>query len=107
MEGVNPIVARFPIASVVNAATGHDGDIRPFADVKIVIHQILQTGLAEQNRDVHAFVFGAGLDININAGFIRLGDNVNVFRGAPTGTTTVGANVVRALRHFVQTGDLF
>ena len=51
------------------------------ANIKIVVHHILQAALAEYHRNVHAFFFRARVNKNINAGLIQLGFNINIGGG--------------------------
>lgn len=65
-----------PPAAVVDAAAGDDGHVRALADVEIVVHQIGQAGLAQDNGNVHALVFGERADVNVDAGLVVLGHDV-------------------------------
>ena len=45
-EGVDAVVLGVAAAAVVDAAPGNDGHVGALADVEIVVHQVLQAGLA-------------------------------------------------------------
>ena len=106
VEGVDAVVLGIAAAAVVDAAAGNDGDVGAFPDVKVVVDQILQPGLAEDDGDVYALVLGERADKDINAGLVLLGYNVNVGGGVAPCQLAVGADVVSADRQAVEVGDL-
>ena len=103
-EGVDAVMLGVPAAAVVDAAARDDGHIAVRPDVEIVVHQILQPGAADDDRNVYALVFGARLDENVNARLVRLGDDVDVGGGAAPRQTAVGPDVVGPHRQRVQLG---
>ena len=105
-EAVNAIVLGVLISAVVNAASGHNQHVRPLTNEKVVVDHVLQAAFADYHRNMHAFVLGAGLDVNVDAGAVWLGSNVNVGGGVPPGKAAVGADVVCSLRDGVQVGNL-
>ena len=105
-EPVNPIMLGVLVAAVVNAAAGHDDHVRVPAHIEVVVDGLLQTGLGQHHGDVDALVFRAGLDVNVDAGDLLLGDDLDVGCGSPSGGVAVGANVIGTLRHFVKVRDL-
>src|SRR5699024_6059132 len=44
-EGVDAVVLGVAAAAVVDAAPGNDGHVGSFADVEVVVHQVLEAGL--------------------------------------------------------------
>ena len=94
IEAVNAVMLAVAGAAVVDAAACNDGDIAVLSDVKVIVHIFLQTAFADDDRNMHAFVYGAGFDENINARLVRLGYNVNVGGGVPGGTCAVGTDIV-------------
>ena len=106
IEGVDAVVLRVATAAVVDAAARDDGHVGAFADVEIVVHKVCQAGLADDDRDVHALIFGAGLDVDVDAGLIVLADDVDVGGGVAGLQLAVGADVVGADRQRVEFGDL-
>lgn len=95
-----------PPAAVVDAAAGDDGHVRALANVEIVVHQIGQAGLAQDDGDVYALVFGERADVNVDAGLVVLGHDVNVGGGVAARQLAIGADVVSAYGQAVQVGDL-
>src|SRR5699024_200604 len=87
-------------------AARNDCDIGVFPDVEIVVDKVGQAGLGDDDRDVHALVFGAGFDIDIDAGQVLLADNIDVGGGAAALQLAVGPDVVGADRQRVQFGHL-
>ena len=55
---------------------------------------------------MNAFVFGARLDADIDAGLVRLGDDLDICRAVPSGSLAVGANVISAGGNPVEVRDL-
>ena len=106
MEGVDAVVAALLVAGVVDAATRHDGDVGALAHEKVVVHHLGVTGLAEDDGDMNTLVLGAGLDDDVDAGLVRLGDDVDIFGGVAPRHLAVGADVIGALGYLVQIGDL-
>ena len=84
IKGVHAVVTGndFRAAAIMNAAACDDNDVGVFTDIKIVIHHLLQTCLGDDDGNMHALVFRACFDMNINARFaVRFGDNLDIFRG--------------------------
>ena len=77
-EAVDAVVAGLLRAAVVDAAAGNDGHIAVLADVKVIVDHVLEAGLGNDDRDVHALVFRAGGDVNVDAGLVFLRDDVDV-----------------------------
>ena len=107
VERVDAVVLHRLLAHAADAAARHDRDVRALADVKVVIHQVLQPGLRQDDRDVHALVLRAGGNDNVDARLIFLRDNVDVRRGLTVDADAVRAQVERAHGPLVQIGDLF
>ena len=106
VEGVDAVVTALLIAGVVDATAGYDGHVRPLAHEEVVVHHLGVTRLAEDDGDMDALVLGAGLDDNVNTGFVRLGDNIDILGGVAARHLAVGADIIGALGHLVQIGDL-
>ena len=103
-ETVNTVVLGVLVSAVVNPAACDDHHIRVLADKEVVIDHFLQPALGHDHGDVHALVFRARLDPDLQPAHIFLGNNLDVCRGLPPGGRAVGADVVGAFRHFVQIG---
>ena len=106
MEGVDAVVLRALVRIVVDAAAGDDLDIAILADIEVVVHRLLQAALGEHHGDVHALVFGAGLHMDVDAAAVCLGDDLDVGGAAAACKLAVGPEVVGALGHGVEIGDL-
>ncbi|MBQ3928272.1 MAG: SufD family Fe-S cluster assembly protein, partial [Clostridia bacterium] len=68
IKGVDAVVLGVLVAAVVDTAARHDHHVGVPADVEIVVYGLLQAGLSQDHGDVNAFVFGARLDADIDAG---------------------------------------
>ena len=97
VEGVHPVVLGLLAALVVDTAAGHDDHVAVGADVEVVVHQIVQPGLGDEHRDVHRLVLGAVFDVDVNAGLVGLGDDVDVGGGVPGGQLPVLPDVIGPL----------
>ena len=106
MEGVNAVVLGFVVAGVVNAASRHDQHVRVLADVEIVVNEVGKSRFGHDDGDVDALALGACLDINVNAGLVRFGDDLNVFGALPHGGLAVEAQAEGALGDGLKAGDL-
>ena len=58
----------------------------------------MEAGLCQDDRDVHVLVLGKGLDLDVDAVFIGLRDDLDVIRIVPVGLLAVGADIDRAGR---------
>ena len=85
MEGMDAVMGGFLGPGAVDAAARDDDHIGIFANIEVIIDQILKAGLADDHGNVDAFIPGAGGDDNINAGFIGLGDDIDVGGGIAPG----------------------
>ena len=106
-EGVDAVMFGIAAAAVVDAAAGNDGHVGAFSNVEVVVHQVLQAGLAQDYRNVYALVLGEGTDVNVDARFVGLGNDIDVGGGVAARQFAVGADVVSAHRQAVQFGNLF
>ena len=113
MEGVDAIVGGVAVAAVVNTAACHDLDIGAFADEKVVIYHIVAICFRHDHRNVDIFFLGKGFDIDIDAIFIQLGFDGDIFCISAEGFLAVGTDVDRALlrdlgkvSHFLQNAFL-
>ena len=102
VEAVNTAVLAALVSAVVNAAACNDGHVTIFADMEIVIHQLLDTCLRHYHGDVHTLVLRVGCDINIDTGKIFLLFNGNMLRGILAVELTVDTQGVRTLGYRVQ-----
>ena len=106
VEGVDAVVlAVAATAAVVDAAAGDDGDVAVFADVEIVVDEILEAALLHDDWDVHGFVDGAILNVDLDALAFLLGNDLDIGGGAAAGCLAVGADVVGADGEGVEVGD--
>ncbi len=105
-EAVNAAVLAVGVAGVVDAAPRNDGDIAVGSDVEVVVDQLLDARLREDDGDVQALILGAGLDVDVDAGYILLLDDLNVLGGVLTLQLSVDAEGIGALGHFVEVSHL-
>ncbi|CDE04850.1 unknown [Anaerotruncus sp. CAG:390] len=90
------------------AAARNYHDVTALSDVKIIVHHIVKSGLAEYHGNVHTLVDRAGLDINVDAGFVLFCLNVDVCGRVAPAELSVFAYIVCAhgkgieIRHFMQ-----
>ena len=91
----------------MDAAAGDDGHIAVLTDVKVIVDHVLEAGLGNDDRDVHALVFRAGGNVDVNAGLVFLRDDVDVRGRIAPGELAVGADVIGTLGDAVDVGDLF
>jgi len=107
VKGVFAIVAGRIVftARVVNTTACNNHDVRVFANVEIVVNDLLQARLADDDGDMHTLVFCVRFDININPRFaVRLGDDIDVFRRFSAVQFSVTTDIIRALGGAVQIG---
>ena len=78
----------------------------PLDDVEIVVDQIGQAGLAQNDGDMYALIFGERADVDVNAGLVILGHDINVGGGVAACQLAVGTDIVSAHGQAVQVGDL-
>ena len=90
----------------MDAAAGDDQDVAVLPNEEIVVHQLAVPGLGDDHRNMHALILRAGFDDNIYSGLVRLGDDIDVRRGAPAGTLAVIPDVIGPLRDLMQACDL-
>ena len=106
MKRMDTVMLRRIVSAAVDTASGHNRHIRVFSDVKIIIYKIFQSVLADDHRDMHALVFGSGLDDNVDARFIFFAYNINIGSRIASGKGSVGTDIVCAFRHAVEIRDL-
>ena len=91
----------------MNAAARNDDHSGVFANIEVIVDQVLETGLADHHGDVDAFIPGAGGDDDINAGFIGFGDDIDVGGGIAPGGGAVGADIVGPDGQAIEVSDFF
>ncbi len=106
VERVDAVVLGGRVALVVDAAAGHDGHVAVLADVERVVHHVLQAGLRDDDGDEHRLALGAGRDVDVDAGVVRLGGDLDVRGRVALHQLPVLADVERAFRHAVDVGYL-
>ena len=95
-------MAGVSVTPVMNPAACHDQDITVLPDMEIIVHHLLEPALTQKHRYMHTLLLRAGLDKYIYALLILLAHNIYVSRRIPLHTGSVGADIVRALRHLVK-----
>ena len=63
--------------------------------------------MADDHGNVDAFIFGAGGDDDINAGFIGFGNDINMSSGITPGGGAVGPDIIGADGQTIEIGHLF
>ena len=102
IETVDTVMLGILVAAVVNAAACDNYHVRAFADEEVVIDHFLQSALGHYDGNMHAFIFGSGLDPDFQSADFLLRNNFNIGRGLSACGGTVGTDVVGAFRHSVQ-----
>ena len=102
-KAVDAIVARLFFAVCMDAAACHHHHIGPFADVEIVVYQVVHAAVCDAGRDIYLFPFCAGRHADIDARLVCFGFNFDVFRRLAPGASAVLANVVGAGKFALKT----
>ena len=97
VKGVHPVVLGGFVSGVVDAAAGHNHHVAVGPDVEVVVDQLVQPGLGDDDGNVDRLVLGPGLDVDVNAGLVRFGDDFNIGRVAAGFQLAVFSDVVGAL----------
>ena len=92
-------------AAVVDAAARDNGHVRALADKEVVVDQIVEAGLAQDDRNVDVFALGEGRDADVDAGLVGLGDNLDVLGVLAELLLPVEADVDRAVGDGDHVGD--
>ena len=106
IEGVDAVVLGGLRPLVVDAAAGDDDHVAVRADEEVVVDQVVQAGLRQQDRDMDGLVLGAGLDVDVDAGLVLFGDDVDVCGGLAGVQLAVLADVIGPLGGALQVSDL-
>ena len=106
IEAVDAVVLGCLVAGVVDAASCHNLDVTVFANVERVVDNVLQAGLGHNNGNEHRFAFGARLDVDVDAGDVSLGGNLDKGGRVALNQLSVFADVEGALGHAVNICDL-
>ena len=86
------------VAAVVDAAARDDGHVRALADKEVVVDQIVEAGLAQDDRNVDVFALGEGRDADVDAVLVGLGDDLDVLGVLAERLLSVETDVDRAVR---------
>ena len=87
------------VAAVVDAAPGHDGHVCTLADKEVVIDHVVESGLAQNDGNMHVFALGKGRDPDVNAVLVGLGDNLDMLGVLAERFLTVKTDVDRTVRN--------
>ena len=108
VKGVNAVMTAGFRAAVVNAAACHDVHVAVFADIKVIVHQLLDTGLGDDNGDVAGLAHRAVLYPDVDAGLaVRFAGDLNMLRGLPPVAAGVLSDVERPYGFAHQICDFF
>ena len=80
IEAVNSVMLRVLISAVVNTAAGNDHHVRALADKEVIVYRFFQAALGHYHGNMHALVFGAGFDPDLQAADLFLGNNFDIGR---------------------------
>ena len=89
----------------MDAAAGHDRHVRALADKEVVVDQIVEAGLAQDDRNVDVFALGEGRDADVDAVLVGLGDDLDVLGVLAELLLPVEADVDRAVGDGDHVGD--
>ena len=73
---------------------------------ELIVDNFLEPALAHDDGDVDTLVFGAGLDLDVDAGTVLLGDDIDIGSGVAHGGLAVSTDIESTFGHGVQVGDL-
>ena len=94
MEGMDTVMPGFLIATVVDTAARHNGDVTVFTDIKVIIYSLLNAGLCNNHGDVAGLAHSTVQNSDINAAFpIGTIVNLDMLCGLPTVTPAILANI--------------
>jgi len=105
VEGVDAVVLGVAVAAVVDAAARDDGHVRALADKEVVVDQIVEAGLAQDDRNVDVFALGEGRDADVDAVLVGLGDDLDVLGVLAELLLPVEADVDRTVGDGDHVGD--
>ena len=97
---VDAVVPRLLFPFGMDAAAGNNGNVGAFADVKIVVDQVVYPALGDAGRDIGRLSFGPRRHDDIDARLVRFRLNANILRGPATGAQTVLSDVIRGVFRF-------
>ena len=80
MEGVYSVVLRRFAAGVMYSATGNDKNVRSFADIKIIVNEIVYARFRNDNGYIDTLAFGERFDNYIYAGNVCFRDDIYICR---------------------------
>ena len=85
------------VAAVVDAAAGHDPDVRAFAHEEVVVDHVVAAALRHHHGDIDVLSLGAGGDADVDAVFVGFRFNGDVLAVLAEGLLAVGTDVHGAL----------
>ena len=106
IKGVDAVVLAALVAVVMNAAAGDDVHVAVLAHEKVVVNHVGQAALGKDHRDVHLLPLGVGADADVDAGLVRLGDDLDELAVLPGLQLAVLPDVEGALGIALHVGDL-
>ena len=100
-KAVDAVVPCLLLAVRMHAAARDNGHVRVFAHIKVVVNQIVHRAVGHACGDIYGFAPGAGLDGDVDAGFIRFGSDLDVLGGLPPGAQPVQSETALSSRSVI------
>ena len=76
---MDAVVLGILLAVRMDAAARDDDDIRIFADVEIVVNQVIHIAVGDAGRDIDGFALGVRLDDDVDARAVRPLESMSTF----------------------------
>ena len=91
-------MGRLALVLGVHAAASHDGHVRAFPHIKIVIDQVVDVPLRHAGRDINRFPLRARADVDHQPRCVGFGLDLDIVSGLAAGALAVFPNIERAFK---------
>ena len=95
------------VATVVDAAAGHNVHVAVLADIEVVVHQVVHVPVGDAGGDGHGLPLGAGLDVDVQAGQVLFGVDLDVLGGLAARAAPVLPDIEGAFKTIFPIGNQF
>ena len=85
-------------ATIMDTTSRHDRDIAVLSDIEIVVHHLFHATLRENNRNMNTLILRSRLDDNVDAGLVRLADDINICSGVTLAALSIHTDIVCSYR---------